>query len=121
MQPNIESLFFNTGMSTLIDSARSAVYRDNMILLMMDSGAEVRFPVHANPRLARGTPAQLRNIEISPFGLHWPDLDEDLSFRGILAGDYGQHQRVEPSGPANGSQPVGPGTDRPSAAAGSRR
>ena len=47
-------------------------------------GGEIRFPVRANPRLARGTPAQLRNIEISPFGLHWPDLDEDLSFRGIF-------------------------------------
>jgi single-stranded-DNA-specific exonuclease len=28
-------------------------------------------------------------IEISPFGLHWPTLDEDLSFEGILAGRYG--------------------------------
>jgi hypothetical protein len=38
-------------------------------------------------------PEQLNNIEISPFGLHWPDLDEDLSFRGILAGNYGQRKR----------------------------
>jgi len=29
-------------------------------------------------------------IEISPFGLHWPTLDEDLSFEGILAGRSGQ-------------------------------
>ena len=28
--------------------------------------------------------------QVSPFGLHWPDLDEDLSFRGLLEGDYGQ-------------------------------
>jgi hypothetical protein len=88
-------------MSTLIDSARSAVYEDGMIVVMMDSGGEIRFPVRANPRLARGTAAQLRNIEISPFGLHWPDLDEDLSFRGILAGDHGQHQNVEPDTSAN--------------------
>jgi hypothetical protein len=33
---------------------------------------------------------QLNRIEISPFGIHWPELDEDLSFRGLLAGDYGQ-------------------------------
>jgi hypothetical protein len=88
-------------MSTLIDSARSAVCRDGMIVVVMDSGSEVRFPVRENPRLARGTAAQLSNIEISPFGLHWPDLDEDLSFRGILAGDYGQHQGVEPSAAPN--------------------
>ena len=82
-------------MSTLIDNARSAVYRDGFIVVVMDSGSEVRFPVSENPRLARGTAAQLNNLEISPFGLHWPDLDEDLSFRGILAGDHGQHQSAE--------------------------
>ncbi len=88
-------------MSILIDSPRSAVHRDGMIFLAMASGEEVSFPVHLNPRLARGTPAELANIEISPFGLHWPDLDEDLSIRGILAGDFGQSRRVEPSGAAN--------------------
>lgn len=28
-----------------------------------------------------------------PYGLHWPDLDEDLSFKGLLAGDYGQYAK----------------------------
>jgi len=77
-------------MNTLFDSALSAVHLDGMIVLTMSSGSEVRFPVALNPRLARGTPQQLGHIEISPFGLHWPELDEDLSIRGILAGDYGQ-------------------------------
>jgi hypothetical protein len=35
----------------------------------------------------------LNHIEISPFGLHWPELDEDLSFRDLLEGDYGQFQK----------------------------
>ena len=59
----------------------------------MESGVEIRFPVTRNPRLAKGTPGQLNKIEISPFGLHWPDLDKDLSFRGMAEGDFGQHQR----------------------------
>jgi len=92
-------------MSTLTDSARSAVFRDGQIIIAMESGAEIRFPVAQNPRLAHGTAEQLGRIEISPFGIHWPDLDEDLSFRGLLRGDYGQHQKVEPNGPANGSRP----------------
>ena len=92
MQKKAESLLFGCGMSTLIDNARSAGYRDGMIVVVMDSGNEVRFPVRENPRLARGTAAQLDNIDLSPFGLHWPDLDEDLSFRGLLAGDFGQRQ-----------------------------
>lgn len=81
-------------MSTLVDSARSASYRDGFIVVAMQSGVEIRFPVAQNPRLAKGTPAQLQHIKVSPFGLHWPDLDEDLSFRGLLEGDYGQHQKI---------------------------
>jgi hypothetical protein len=68
----------------------------------MQSGIEVRFPTAANPRLAKGTPRQLNNIEISPYGLHWPDLDEDLSFRGLLAGNYGQ-KRQRPRGGRKGA------------------
>ena len=88
-------------MSILTDSARSAVFRDGQIIIVMKSGAEIRFPVAKNPRLARGTPEQLSRIELSPFGIHWPDLDEDLSFQGLSRGDYGQHQKVEPDTGAN--------------------
>jgi len=73
------------------------MYRDGHIVVTMRSGAQVRFAVAENPRLARGTEKQLNNIEISPFGLHWPDLDEDLSLRGILQGDHSQHQKPPPS------------------------
>jgi hypothetical protein len=85
-------------MSILTDNAYSVVYRNGEIIVSMQSGVEVRFPVAGNARLARGTPEQLQNVEISPFGVHWPDLDEDLSFRGLLAGDYGQKRSAEPSG-----------------------
>jgi hypothetical protein len=77
-------------MRTLLDTARSASYRDGNIVIVMQSGRELRFPVSANPRLAKGTPEQLNHVELSPFGIHWPDLDEDLSFRGIAEGNHGQ-------------------------------
>ena len=70
-------------------------------MISLESGTEIRFPVMENARLARGTAKQLSRIELSPFGIHWPDLDEDLSFRGLLAGDYGQHQKVNKSLQAN--------------------
>ena len=38
------------------------------------------------PRLESAAEEDVGRIEISPFGLHWPTLDEDLSFAGILAG-----------------------------------
>ena len=83
-------------MSILTDNTRSAVFRDGQITITMESGAEICFPVAENPRLACGTAEQLNRMELSPFGVHWPDLDEDLSIRGLLRGDYGQHQTCKP-------------------------
>lgn len=80
-------------MNTLTDSAVSAVHENGEIIVRMESGAEIRFPVAKNSRLTRGTPQQLNQIEISPFSLHWPELDEDLSFRGLVEGDFGQFQK----------------------------
>jgi hypothetical protein len=80
-------------MSTLVDSAKRAYSDGRHIIVEMESGIEVKFPVAENPRLAGGTLEQLNRIEISPFGLHWPELDEDLSFRGILQGRFGQYRK----------------------------
>ena len=80
-------------MNILTDRAQSALHENGFIVVRMASGAEIRFPVSENPRLARGTAQQLENIEISPYGLHWPDLDEDLSFQGLMEGNYGQFSK----------------------------
>lgn len=77
-------------MSTLTDTARSACFEAGFVVISMQSGRRLRFPIAGNPRLAGGTAAQLNHIELSPFGIHWPELDEDLSFEGIARGDYGQ-------------------------------
>jgi len=75
------------------NTARSAKHLAGFIVVKMESGAEIRFPVAENPGLSRATPAQLNHIELSPFGLHWPDLDEDLSFRALLEGNHGHFQK----------------------------
>lgn len=75
--------------NTLADSAEAATLKRGEIIVRMKSGRVVRFEVARNPRLAKGTSMQLKKIEISPYGLHWPELDEDLSFRGLLEGDFG--------------------------------
>jgi hypothetical protein len=51
-------------MNTLVDTARSAAHVSGFIVVRMESGAEIRFPVAENPRLARGTHRQLNHIEI---------------------------------------------------------
>jgi len=80
----------------LVENVESAAYNNGHVVVRMESGVEIRFPVAGNPRLSGGTPEQLNDIEVSPFGLHWPDLDEDLSFRGLLEGDYGQNRAFPP-------------------------
>jgi len=71
-----------------------ASFADQMPVFLDDTpgGPFARFTKRLQHAM-RGTPQQLNNIEISPFGLHWPDLDEDLSFRGLLKGDFGQSQK----------------------------
>lgn len=60
------------------------------IFVALEDGRELRFPVKGNSRLGKATPKQLDHIRLMPAGLHWPDVDEDLSIAGILRGDYGQ-------------------------------
>lgn len=77
-------------MNTLTDAPRTSAVRNGEIVITFESGANLSFPFKDNPRLAAATDKQLRNMELSPFGIHWPDLDEDLSFKGIQSGDFGQ-------------------------------
>jgi hypothetical protein len=87
------ALYSRSGMSTLADRPVRAWHEAGRIHVEMASGLELAFPVRGNPRLEGRTDEQLSRVDLSPFGLHWPDLDEDLSIRGILAGDYGQGDR----------------------------
>ena len=71
-------------MNTLIDTPKAAKHISGNIIILMDSGYEFSFPCEAYPKLAEATDDQRANIELSPLGLHWPDIDEDLSIRGLL-------------------------------------
>lgn len=75
-------------MSTLTAPKRTAYYDGGYVIVRIAGTVEIRFPITASARLEKGTEAQLKNIEVSPFGLHWPELDEDLSFKGLLNGQF---------------------------------
>jgi len=38
------------------------------------------------PRLLHATPAQRNDYELSRMGIHWDEIDEDISIAGLLAG-----------------------------------
>ena len=75
-------------MGILTNPERTAHYDAGYVTVRIAGTVEIRFPIAASARLAKGTEAQLQNIEVSPFGLHWPQLDEDLSFKGLLRGEF---------------------------------
>jgi hypothetical protein len=68
----------------------SVRFDGGFVCISFDGGTEIRFPANGNSRLASGTPEQISNMQVTRFGIHWPDLDEDLSFEGLARGDYGQ-------------------------------
>ncbi|MDA3879747.1 MAG: DUF2442 domain-containing protein [Prolixibacteraceae bacterium] len=76
----------------LLFTVKKAWHENGMICMLMSDNKEIRFPVSANTKLKNATNEQINNIEIicGGTGLHWPDLDEDLSVTGIVEGRYGQ-------------------------------
>ena len=78
-------------MNVLDETTPSATYSDGFVSVVFAGGARLSFPVRGNPFLERGSAAQLANMKVSRFGIHWPDLDEDLSFEGLARGDFGQY------------------------------
>jgi len=60
---------------------------EGTILVLRVDGREYRVDVsEVSELLARATPAQRARFEVSPsgYGIHWPDLDEDLSIDGLI-------------------------------------
>jgi len=74
----------------IIFKATKAWCEDYKICILLSDQKEIRFSVELNSRLKNATFNQLNNIEIicDGSGLHWPDLDEDLSVAGIVEGRY---------------------------------
>ncbi len=60
---------------------------DTMRVDLMD-GRTITVPLAWYPRLADASPEQLARWEVAGagYGIHWPDLDEDLSTEGLLRG-----------------------------------
>lgn len=59
---------------------------DRELIVTLADGVRLATPLWWYPRLLAATPKQRGNIELSPFGVHWPDIDEDLSIEGMLKG-----------------------------------
>jgi hypothetical protein len=80
-------------MSTSPTEARSAIAQrvtvtDDAVIVDLVDGRTVTVPLSWYPRLGHGTPAERAKWRLigRGEGIHWPDLDEDISVAGLLAG-----------------------------------
>lgn len=79
-------------MSTLITErdvfAESVVFSADSLTVGLDDGRALSVPLAWYPRLLHATVAEREKHELigDGEGIHWPDLDEDISVEGLLAG-----------------------------------
>jgi len=61
---------------------------DAMLHVTLDDGRELSVPLDWFPRLRDGSPTDRANWRLIGHGegIHWPELDEDISILGLLSG-----------------------------------
>ncbi|HME27556.1 MAG TPA: DUF2442 domain-containing protein [Acetobacteraceae bacterium] len=68
---------------------RSVGVTEHELVVGLMDGRTISLPLAWSPRLSAGSPEQRARWEIcgGGYGIHWPDLDEDLSTQGMLQGE----------------------------------
>lgn len=69
-------------------SARHVEVTDNELVITLTDGQRIAAPLTWYPRLLHGSPAERNRCRLVARGegIHWPDLDEDLSVEGVILG-----------------------------------
>jgi hypothetical protein len=67
-------------------SATKVSFDEHTMWVDLTDGRTIGVPLAWFPRLMRASAAARERVEISRVGLHWEDLDEDISIAGLLAG-----------------------------------
>ena len=67
------------------EPVRAECTEDELIVTLI-KGQKIVTPLWWYPRLMQATPAQRAKVELLRYGVHWPDVDEDLSVEGMLVG-----------------------------------
>ncbi len=61
-------------------------FDDDSFWVDLEDGRTLGVPLAWFPRLLHATPDQRAQVEMSRSGLHWEEIDEDISIAGLLAG-----------------------------------
>ena len=77
----------STSESEMDGQAPTAAWCDDTSLhVKLADGREIATPLWWYPALLHATHAQRNVMELMFTGIHWPELDEDLSVEGMLKG-----------------------------------
>jgi hypothetical protein len=70
--------------------AQNVEFTDDDLIVSLVDGRKVTVPLVWFPRLSRATKTQLENYELlgDGEGIHWPEIDEDMSVAGLLRGEH---------------------------------
>ncbi len=77
----------NSAVATLVlPRVARVTVTDDTLSVDLDDGRTIAVPIVWFPRLADGTAAERANFHVSGagYGIHWPDLDEDIGVKGLL-------------------------------------
>lgn len=69
-----------------VSPATKVSVTDDTLAVDLADGRTISVPLEWFPRLVHATPAERANWSIRTDGINWPDLDEDISVEGLLAG-----------------------------------
>ena len=77
-----------SSVATETAAAKNVRVTDRELVVELRDGRVVSVPLAWYPRLAEGSPRERRRWELlgPGIGIHWPDLDEDISVDGLLRG-----------------------------------
>ena len=70
-------------------------FDDHAMWVDLTDGRTIGVPLAWFPRLLNATPAQRQKVELGRLGLHWEEIDEDISIAGLLAGRGDQARQKE--------------------------
>ncbi len=76
-------------------SAMAVRFDEHAMWIELSDGRTLSVPLAWFPRLLRASPEARARVEISRTGLHWEDLDEDISIAGLLAGRSDMTRQTE--------------------------
>ena len=88
-----------SGSATNVPFAQDVRVSDDELEVWLTDGRRIAVPLVWYPRLLQATAAQRQNWELlgDGEGIHWPDVDEDLSVEGLLRGNPSPEARRSPT------------------------